>query len=308
MYLTEADGLAVSGTGPQRVIVVGAGAVGLYAASQLAARGRNVVVIEAGDSHLRQFCSRLVCLGRARALGHQAGTLVRGLRLGLRICGAGNWLSFGRIELHRSRLAPGLEVAGFRIEEIAPTTRPTYPQTSGGRNEFIQDDDVWRGSQSGRPDLGPDFEVFFTRWMGIPNFAEMFAKQMQSDEKLSVLSGHTVVGFRGTGGRIDAVRVVNEKGKSHWIGGDTVILAGGWSIGTARLLLYTAAGREKLAGTVERQSEYRPHFPGRFWAEKIASVQARRTSRRCFDDRPVERYRITPGSKKFQPKDSNRQQ
>jgi len=235
MYLTEADGLAVSGAGPQRVIVVGAGAVGLYAASQLAARGRDVVVIDAGDSHLGSFAAdSYASVGRAHS-GIKLGRS-RGLGGTTNLWG-GQLVEFQPIDFNGRDWLPGSKWP-VSYEEIAPYYRPTYLNL-GVAEQFIQDDDVWRGISSQRPDLGPDFEVFFTRWMGVPNFAEMFAKQMQSDEKLSVLSGHTVVGFRGTGGRIDAVRVVNEKGQSHWIGGDTVILAAG-TIENARLLLHTA--------------------------------------------------------------------
>src|ERR1022692_4250119 len=77
MYV-DVDQIANSTT-TSRVVVIGAGAIGLYAASQLAARGRDVVVIEAGDSRLGSFAPASyanvgrahsgIRLGRSRGLG-----------------------------------------------------------------------------------------------------------------------------------------------------------------------------------------------------------------------------------------------
>jgi choline dehydrogenase-like flavoprotein len=218
-----------------RVIVVGAGAVGLYAASQLAARGREVVVIEAGDSHLGSFAGDSytsvgrahsgIKLGRSRSLGGTSNLW------------GGQLVEFQPLDFNGRDWLPGSKWP-VSYDEIAPYYKPTY-ENLGMPAQFLNDGDVWRGIGCERPDLGPEFEVFFTRWMGIPNFAEMFAKQIQTDEKVSVLTGHVVTGFRGNGGRIDAVRVTNDKAQPHWIGGDTVILAAG-TIENARLLLHAA--------------------------------------------------------------------
>jgi choline dehydrogenase-like flavoprotein len=123
-------------------------------------------------------------------------------------------------------------------DEIAPYYKPTYLNLGTPLN-LIDDDAVWRGVSCVRPNLGPDFEVFFTRWMGTPNFAELFAKQIESDEKMSVITGFAAVGFRGETACISAVRIVNDKGQAHWIEADTFILAAG-TIENARLLLHTA--------------------------------------------------------------------
>ncbi len=224
----------VKSTAP-RVIVVGAGAVGLYAASQLAARGREVLVIEAGDSHLGSFpADSYTSVGRA----HSGIKLGRSRSLGgtTNLWG-GQLVEFQPLDFNGRDWLPGSKwPVGY--DEIAPYYKRTY-ENLGMPPQFLNDADVWRGIGCDRPDLGPEFEVFFTRWMGIPNFAEMFAKQIQADPKVSVLTGHAVTGFRGNGARIDAVRVANDKGQPHWIGGDTVILAAG-TIENARLLLHAA--------------------------------------------------------------------
>ena len=122
-----------------------------------------------------------------------------------------------------------------------------------------------------RPELGAEFEVFFTRWMGTPNFAELFAKQIQSDAKMQVLTGYTAAGFRGDGGRLTAVRVADGKGQSHWIEADMVILAAG-TIETARLLLHAAQDPEWRAPWAG-QSECRAVLFRTTWAGRSHSFE-----------------------------------
>ncbi len=79
MYLTDASQLPLKNSGPSRAVIIGSGAVGLYASSQLVARGRQVVVIEAGNSQLSRFTPESyqsigryhagIKLGRSRNLG-----------------------------------------------------------------------------------------------------------------------------------------------------------------------------------------------------------------------------------------------
>jgi len=130
-------------------------------------------------------------------------------------------------------------------DEIAPYYKPTYVNL-GVPEQFISDDEIWRSISSPRPHLGPNFEVFFTRWMNTPNFAELFASQLQSSESLQVLTDATATAFRGDAGRITAVRATSSGQQAHWISADTVILAAG-TIENARLLLHTANDPEFTA-------------------------------------------------------------
>jgi choline dehydrogenase-like flavoprotein len=224
-----------SSTPTSRVVVIGAGAVGLYAASQLAARGRHVVVIESGDSHLGSFPAESyttvgrphtgIRLGRSRSLG------------GTTNLWGGQLVEFQPIDFDGRAWLPGSKWP-VSYEEIAPYYKPTYLNLGIPMN-LLDDDEVWRGVSCPRPNLGAEFEVFFTRWMGTPNFAELFARQIQTDEQIFVLTGFTAVGFRGNGPRLEAVRVTNDKGQTHWIAADTIILAAG-TIENSRLLLHTA--------------------------------------------------------------------
>ena len=228
----------------------------MYAASQLAARGRDVVVIESGDAHLGNFAAESytsvgrthtgIRLGRSRSLG------------GTTNLWGGQLVEFQPIDFTGRAWLPGSKWP-VSYDEIAPYYKPTY-QNLGAPLELTDDDAVWRGVSCARPDLGPEFEVFFTRWMGTPNFAELFAQQIQSDERMLVLTGFAAVGFRGDGERIKAVRVADGKGQSHWIEAETVILAAG-TIENARLLLHTARDPEWQAPW-SGNGNLRPVFSG----------------------------------------------
>jgi choline dehydrogenase-like flavoprotein len=126
-----------------------------------------------------------------------------------------------------------------KYEEIAPFYRETY-DNFGIEGDAQNDDAVWKSISSERPHLGDEFEAFFTRWLQIPSFAILYAKQYKTSEMFSVLLGHTVVGFEGSGKRITGVRVVDAAGAPHTIAGKTFILAAG-TIENARLLLHAAA-------------------------------------------------------------------
>jgi choline dehydrogenase-like flavoprotein len=235
MLCSDVNQIPAATSKSKRTIIVGAGAIGLYAASQLAARGYDVVLIEAGDSHLGSFSAdSYSSVGR----DHDGIRLARSRSLG----GTTNLWGGQLVEFQPIDFAgrDWLPASGWPIayDEIAPFYKPTY-QNLGVPPELLNDADVWRGISCDPPNLGPDFEVFFTRWLDVPNFAEMFAKQTQSDEKMCLLTGHTVVGFRGSGNAIEAVRVLDARGQSHWIEAGQVILAAG-TIENVRLLLHSA--------------------------------------------------------------------
>jgi choline dehydrogenase-like flavoprotein len=218
-----------------RIVVVGAGAVGLYAAAQLAQRGRQVVLLEAGESSLGSFESGSytsvgrphsgIRIGRSRSLG------------GTTNLWGGQLVEFQPIDFDGRDWLPGSKWP-ISYGEVAPYYRPTYINL-GVPAEFVTDQAVWRGISSPALDLGPDFEVFFTRWMSTPNFAELFASQLRSDPNLLLLTGATASGFRCQGRRITAVKVATPNNEPQWIEAGTVILAAG-TIENARLLLHSA--------------------------------------------------------------------
>jgi choline dehydrogenase-like flavoprotein len=235
VLFSDASGLTSAASTPSRVVVIGSGAVGLYAASALADRGRHVVVVEAGDSNLGSFSAESYSsVGRH----HEGIRLARSRCLGgtTNLWG-GQLAEFQPIDFNGRDWLPHSQWP-VSYEEIAPYYEPTYRKLGFPPRAQI-DENIWSGISCGRPQLGPEFEVFLTRWLRIPNFTGMFAGQIRNDERMAVLAGHTAVAFRGTGSRIESVRVVDNQGRSFRIEGSKFILAAG-TIENSRLLLHTA--------------------------------------------------------------------
>jgi choline dehydrogenase-like flavoprotein len=236
MLLTDVNQLKPSGADAPVTVVIGSGAIGLYAASELVKRGQPVIVVESGEVHLGSFAPESfdsvgvrnngIRTARSRSLG------------GTTNLWGGQLVEFQPVDFAGRDWLPG-SAWPVKYVEIAPFYRVTY-ENLGNERETQNDDAVWRSVSSERPRLGDEFEAFLTRWVKIPSFAVMYAKQYERSEKFSVLTGHTVVGFEGSGGRIMGVRVVGAGGKRHTIAGETFILAAG-TIENSRLLLHGAA-------------------------------------------------------------------
>ncbi len=225
---------------PGRVVIIGSGAVGLYLASVLAKAGREVVVIEAGQPHLGSFEARSfesigrehsgVKIGRSRSLG------------GTTNLWGGQLVEFQAADFDGRAWLPGSKWPVSHAE-IKPFYAKAYAHL-GIEEQATRDDFIWRGISSKPPNLGADLEVFLTRWMRVPNFAEVFAKQIESDPKIEILIGHTCVGFTSAAGRVRAARVIDERGQAHQIEGDAFVLGAG-TVENARLLMNEAADESR---------------------------------------------------------------
>src|SRR5262245_39273507 len=79
MLLNEFKELGAANGGGPRTVIIGSGAIGLYAAVELSRRGHNVLVIESGGQGLDDFAPESyvsvglphdgIRLGRSRSLG-----------------------------------------------------------------------------------------------------------------------------------------------------------------------------------------------------------------------------------------------
>jgi choline dehydrogenase-like flavoprotein len=272
------------------MVVIGSGAIGMYAASELVKRGLRVLVVESGGVHLGNFAPESydsvgfphggIKVARSRSLG------------GTTNLWGGQLVEFQPVDFAGRDWLPG-SAWPVKYEEIAPFYRETY-ENFGIEGETQNDDAVWKSVSSERPRLGDEFEAFFTRWLQIPSFAILFAKQYKSSEKFSVLMGHTVVGFEGSGGRVTGVRVVDAGGERHTIGGETFILAAG-TIENSRLLLHGAADESWECPWRQNQNigaYFLDHLGG-----KVATVQPNDT--RTFFNTFCTIWR---GGHKYQPK------
>ncbi len=235
MLLCEAGPLERRNPSLPRTVIIGAGTVGLYLASLLSSRDRELVVIESGDFQLGQFDSNSYrSVGRAHfGIAHGRGRNVGGTSS----LWGGQLVEFLPADFMRRA---GVAGSGWPIkyEEIAPYYKPTYLNL-GIPAAVLNDDDVLKSMGGQRPDLGPEVEMFLTRWMRTPNFAQLFSKPIESDPRLQLLTNHTAIGFRGVENKVTAVHVRGRGGKSSWVEGDAFVLTAG-TIENARLLLAAA--------------------------------------------------------------------
>jgi choline dehydrogenase-like flavoprotein len=230
-----ADLKARESTG-RRTVVIGSGAVGLYAASELAKRGCKVLVVESGDVILDNFGSDSyssvgrrhegIRIGRSKSLGGTSNLW------------GGQLADFQPIDFNGREWLPGSKWP-VSYDEISPYYGLTY-ENLGIDREAQDDEYVWSRLPRRRPQLEEGLEVFLTRWLAVPSFAVYNAQQIETSTNLLVLTNHTVVGFRASNGMITGIRVVDRTGTSHTIEGDAFILAAG-TIETVRLLLHCAA-------------------------------------------------------------------
>jgi choline dehydrogenase-like flavoprotein len=235
MLVDDPAGLSTIALDPDCVVVIGAGAVGIHLAVQLAQRGRQVVVLESGSHTLRSFSHETFeVIGRK----HEGIRIGRSVALGgTSNLWGGQLVEFLPIDLEGRDWLPGSRWP-VRFAELAPYYAETY-ESLGFDRHAQQDDAVWAEIGKSKPELGNGIELFLTRWMKVPNLATHYRREIEANAKLVVVLGATAVGFQARGGRISGVDVVDEKGARHVVrGGDFVLGAG--TIENARLLLHAA--------------------------------------------------------------------
>ena len=236
MLLNELGELGVKSPGSPRTVIVGGGTVGLYAASELSKRGHDVLVIESGGVGLDDFAPESyasvglphdgIRIGRSRSLGGTSNLW------------GGQLVEFQPVDFDGREWLPHSKWP-VTYGEISSYYRRTY-ENLGMTGENLNDLRVFKHILGSRPHLEEGLEMFLTRWLKIPSFAVAYAKEIRSNQNLSVLLNHTVVGFVGSNGRITALHAVDGTGKTQLIEGDRFILAAG-TIEICRLLLHAAA-------------------------------------------------------------------
>lgn len=291
MFLKHPADLAGSRASGRRVVVVGSGAVGLFIATELARRGRDVVLIEAGGLALGGFDPASfrsvgrhhdgIAVGRSRTLG------------GTTNLWGGQLAEFDAIDLGRRPANPdGWPIA---FSELARFYRPAY-ESLGIPEAAQRDDDVWRSVRTSSPRLGNGLEVFLTRWLPVPSFSLWARAELEHRPNLGVLTDHAAAGFQGTGSRVEAVTVVDRAGAEHAVEGSTVVLAAG-TIETVRLLLHSAESSRWTVPWSENSwvgARFQDHLGGR-----IAAVHPTDSSRffKTFSNLLVAKRKYEP---KFQ--------
>jgi choline dehydrogenase-like flavoprotein len=235
MVLNNCEMLAPRSVGGRRIVIIGAGAVGLYAARELSMRGLEVVVLEAGGLVLDNFASETytsigkqhngIKLGRARNLGGSTNLW------------GGQLVEFQPADFEQRDWVHDSKWP-VTYGDISSFYKRTYLNL-GIPKEFLEDGGVFQRAGGVVPQLEEGLEVFLTRWLKIPSFSVAYDKEIKTNAKLSILLNHTTVGFYGNNGVISAVRCMDSAGEMRMIEGDVFILAAG-TIEICRLLLHAA--------------------------------------------------------------------
>jgi choline dehydrogenase-like flavoprotein len=248
MIIRKTEELQTGSNGSQRVVIVGAGPVGIYIAAQLEDSSAEIVVIEAGDNYLGNFSPESF---------RSVGKLHKGIADGRSksVGGASNlWggqlVEFQPIDFQARPWMPSPDWP-VQFDEIYPFYFETYEKL-GYPGEYQKDSTVMEELIPTRPDFGSEIELFLTRWMKIPSFAKLFETVVYSSDKVKFLVQHTAVGFTYNGDRATGVKIHSKAGGHEIINADIVIVAAG-TIETVRLLQVAQAESDNLCPWKDNQ-------------------------------------------------------
>lgn len=220
------------------VIVVGSGAVGLLVAIDLARKGKNVVLLEAGSNSVSSDSQRFFEAAIAE------GMPLEGLHLGRFRALGGTTHFWGGQLVPLSPIVFG-DRPWLGEKESWPITRdeidPYYDRVFdflGMRDVLRTDEDVSKALKCEIKGLPDTVEHFYTRWTPESNFYRLFAAELKRLPNLRVYTNAPVTGIVAdeSSSQVDGVMAVDSGGRPHKFVSKNVVLANG-TIEIARLLL-----------------------------------------------------------------------
>lgn len=228
------------------ILVVGAGAAGIFLATRLAAAGRRVLLVESG--HFSE-CDERQALNRIEETGKRQGNPIwnrKRMLGGTTTAWGGQSLPFTPIDFERR---PWVGDAAWPVgfEELAPH----YAKA----NEFMgvdswnyRDDIEKRLRISPRPGAGFDrrkIDLHFSKWAPQPNFLKAGRRRLERDVTV-LYNAHLVrLNRRAKDGAVASVELAGFNGRRLTLEADVVLLATG-AIEACRTLLL--AERESPGG------------------------------------------------------------
>jgi choline dehydrogenase-like flavoprotein len=274
-----------------RVIVLGAGAVGIILSVALARKGISVLLCECGGRAVEpqaQALNRVVLKGRPHVGVAEGRARVLG---GTTTLWGGQLLTFRDADF---RARPQLGLRGWPITrtEIAPYYKAVAEMLA---LQSTTDDDtqVWQTLGMPRPDFGPNIELVLTRWLKEPSLVRMFRSDLHENPNLNVLLHATATGFVSSGedGTIRAVEVRSASGKTLELEADDFVVATG-TIEASRLML-AAAARSTLPWSTNPNvgANFQDHLD--LCAGKVVPIDKKRFSE-AFDNIFINGFKYNP--------------
>lgn len=217
-------------------IIVGAGAVGLMMAVDLARNGHSVLLLEAGSAEVNKSSQRFF----ENAIS--TGRTLDGLHLG-RFRALGGTTNFWGGQLVRFDPIVFNSRPWVNDDTAWPISRndldPFYDKALtmlGIEKAVDSDESVMHRLGINPPRLSDSLNFFFTRWLPEPNLARWFNKEIHQLPTLKVLVDAPVVSLVSDDKKvIDAVEVLDGKGRRILFRAKNIVLANG-TIEAARLL------------------------------------------------------------------------
>ncbi len=218
-----------------RVVIVGAGAVGIAMAVALSRRGKRVTLIEGGPRHPPADFE-------ARNAGRNIGREHGGLRSGRMQALGGTTLlwggqlvpfdagDFGAHDEHGARLWP------ISHEEVATWIERAY-ELLGVPEEARHTRAIWEEATGRSALLGNSLFATMNIWLGQPDFTRLFARELERSRLIEVITDArlTELGFDADGA-VDRVVVEAPSGRSVTLSPGPLVLANG-TIEIVRTLL-----------------------------------------------------------------------
>lgn len=233
MILSQIEDLSGKQPGVPRIVIIGAGAVGIYSAIELSKKGFEIILVESGGTELGSFSESAyrsvgrkhegIAVGRSRTFG------------GTTNLWGGQLVEFQRMDFAGRDWIPDSKWP-VDFDDIRPFYATTY-KNLGIPDELQNDRCVYDKTSFAPHDFGENLEYFLTRWLRVPNFVNSFRDRLKEDPNISILLHHTVLDFCGSEDSVTEVKVIDKSKRMGSISGDTFILANG-TIEISRLLIH----------------------------------------------------------------------
>lgn len=243
--LFEHPSQAALGSRTWDVCIIGSGPAGTTLASELAARGRSVLMLEAGGTQFDEASQK-----------EYEGEVVGPLKFPLEV---GRLRYLGGTSNHWGGFCQALDAIDF--EPKVPGVDTEWPIRRGDLDPFLAraESILELGPAKEDAPFGEHLRLTSMRYSPPVNFARKYRPALEASRDATVVLNACVVDLRERAGTIESVDVRDPAGVSHPVRARRFVLCAG-GIENSRLLLWA---NYKNSGRVVRD----PRTLGRYWIE-----------------------------------------